>query len=298
MLARSVIVAFAAFSLAALGFAQQRSQQKPTHANVAYGEHPNQRFDFYQAEVQKPAPLVIYIHGGGFRAGSKDRVSADLVKRFLAAGIHFASVEYRFIQHQKLPVAHYDSLRALQVMRSRAEKWKIDKARVAAFGGSAGAQICMWLAFHDEMAKPDSADPIERESSRLAYVATNGGQTTMHMPWWIESIPGYEEPHRPTGEYFGDVEGEELRAVTKEISALDLISADDPPIHMSYRMAPDQPIPPPDKNRSGWQVHHVNFGIALKEKADALGVEAHLAYPGKAPAHRSQIDFFLAKFGR
>lgn len=36
-------------------------------------------------------------------------------------------------------------------MRSKAKEWNIDKERVATFGGSAGAQICMWLAYSDEM---------------------------------------------------------------------------------------------------------------------------------------------------
>ncbi len=201
------------------------------------------------------------------------------------------------IQHRKLPAAHHDCRRALQFLRSKAGAWNLDKARVGAFGGSAGAQLAMWLAFHDEMARPDAPDPIQRESTRLACVATRGGQTTMDFDWWQQSIPGYDAPHRDPFEVFAAESDEQLRALVEEVSALSLISADDPPIFMSYRMAPDAPLPSDPNRARGWKVHHVIFGVKLKEKMDALGVEAELKYPGAAPKYRTVSDFFQAKLG-
>ena len=87
-----------------------------------------------------------------------------------------------------LPTAHHDARRALQFICSGADNWNIDKNKVAAFGGSAGTQICMWLAFTDDMAKPESADPIERESTRLTCVATAGGQTGNSAEFWKQTI--------------------------------------------------------------------------------------------------------------
>ncbi len=49
----------------------------------------------------------------------------------------------------------------------KADDWNVDKTRVAAYGGSAGAGTSLWLAFHDDLADPKSADPVLRESSRL-----------------------------------------------------------------------------------------------------------------------------------
>lgn len=294
-LACSTLAAAALF--AAQLAAQQQDRPEPTFADVSYGPHGQQRFDFYQADADQPAPLVVYIHGGGFRGGSKNGVNARVVRRLLDAGIHVASVEYRFVQHRPLPAAHYDSLRALQTIRSKAEEWKIDKTRVGAFGGSAGAQLCMWLAFRDEMADPDSADPVERESSRLTVVATTGGQTTMDMEWWFANVPGYAEPHRPLKDYYGSAAPNQIRMIVEGISALSLISADDPPIHMSYRMPPEEPIPSDPNQATGWKVHHVAFGQALLKKMNALGVEAHLAYPGAKPKYADLTEFFLAKLG-
>ena len=64
-------------------------------------------------------------------------------------------------------------------MRSHAKEWNIDKTRIAASGGSAGACSSLYLAFHDDFADPKSADPIARESTRLFCAAVNVAQTTL-----------------------------------------------------------------------------------------------------------------------
>ena len=267
----------------------------PTYGDVKYGPYERNVLDFYQAESGKPAPVAVFIHGGGFRGGSKKSLNAGTLRELLVAGISVAALEYRLISDKPLPAAHHDSLRALQFIRSKAGQWNIDKKRLGAFGGSAGAQICMWLAFHDEMADPSSRDPVQRESSRLTCVATNGGQTTMDFDWWMRWIPGYDKPHRDRTETFGDVSPEELRKVLKDISALSLITADDPPIFMSYGMRPDDPVPDDPSRAGGWKVHHVMFGLKLKEKMDELGVEADLKYPEAQTTYRSSADFFITK---
>ena len=270
-------------------------RRAPTYSNVKYGPHERNVIDFYKAESEKPTPLVVYIHGGGFRGGSKRSLNRKVLKELLDAGISVAALEYRLISHKPLPAAHHDSLRALQYIRSKADQWNIDKTRIGAFGGSAGAQICMWLAFHDEMADSSSPDLLRRESSRLACVATNGGQTTMDFDWWKRWIPGYDKPHRDVVEAFGEITDQELHKVIQNISALSLISTDDPPIFMSYGMKPDDPVPTNAKRAQGWKVHHVMFGVKLKEKMDQLGVEADLKYPEVRTTYESIADFFIKK---
>ncbi|MDA7527582.1 alpha/beta hydrolase, partial [bacterium] len=163
-------------------------KKRPTHANVKYGKHDRQVFDIWLADTKEPAPLAIYIHGGGFRAGSKEKLNSKDLEQLLKAGISVAAINYRYVTMAPLPAAHNDSRRALQFIRSQAEDWNIDKTKVAAFGGSAGAQICMWLAFTDDMARPESDDPIERESTRLTCVATAGGQTSNSSEFWRKII--------------------------------------------------------------------------------------------------------------
>ncbi|MFN9957315.1 MAG: alpha/beta hydrolase, partial [bacterium] len=73
----------------------------------------------------------------------------------------------------------HDAARALQFVRSKADEWNIDKTRIAASGSSAGACTSLWLAFHPDLADPNSRDPIARESTRLLCAAVSGAQTTL-----------------------------------------------------------------------------------------------------------------------
>lgn len=153
----------------------------------------------------------------------------------------------------------------------------------------------MWLGFHKDMANPESEDPVKRESTRLTCVATGGGQTSMDMAKWREWISGYDKPHRNQAETFDAEAEDEMRKIVEDVSALNLICEGDPPIYMSYGMHPDDPIPEdPDKAR-GWKIHHVMFGIKLKEVMDSLGIEAHLLYPDVETPYASRDDFLISK---
>ena len=270
----------------------------PTYANVAYGDDERQVLDFYQAESHSPTPLVLWIPGGRFQRGGKDDVdderrvpdywqaletsfdpmwTAGTLRQLLDTGISVAAIDYRYLTTiPAIPGAFYDSRRALQLMRSQAPEWIIDKNRVAAFGSSAGAQIGMYLAFHEEMADPAANDPMARESTRLAAVSTSGGQTTVERDWWEQrNLAGTNDFN-----IWGVTSQSAIDEKVREVSALANISADDPPIFMSYNMAPGAPVP--DQSvAAGWKNHHVIFGLELKEKADQLGVEADLKYPGR-----------------
>lgn len=288
------------------------TKKTPSFANVKYGEHERNVFDLWLADTDQPAPLAIYIHGGGFKAGSKEKLKADELSQLLKAGISVAAINYRYVTTAPLPTAHHDARQALQFIRSKADEWNIDKARVAAFGGSAGAQICMWLAFSDDMANPQSSNPIERESTRLTCVATAGGQTSNDIEFWrnrigpllggkqeLESLSkplGKErDPEKVRIATWGAKTLEEANEIAKSCSAISIVSADDPPIFMSYGMSPTAKLPSDRKKVRGWLIHHVNLGIALKEKTDALNLEAHLMYPGARSEYKSQVEFFKDK---
>ena len=295
------------------GGGKSKSGREPSFGNVKYGEDERNVFDIWLADSETPTPLAVYIHGGGFKSGSKEKLKTEKLNALLEAGISVAAINYRFVTTDPLPTAHHDARRAIQFIRSKAGEWNIDTDRVAAFGGSAGAQICMWLAYSDDMADTTSNDPVERESTRLLCVATVGGQTSAERDFYIdnilplmgENVPvevlvksfnGENDPEEIRMKMWGADTLEEVNKTTKQCSALRLISPDDPPIFMSYGMAPDAKKPSGDKNRlRGWLIHHVVFGTKLKEKADELGVEADLSYPGSGSKYSSDVAFFRDK---
>jgi pimeloyl-ACP methyl ester carboxylesterase len=295
------------------GSGKSKSGRKPSFDNVKYGENERNVFDIWLADSETPTPLAVFIHGGGFKGGSKEKLKVEKIAALLDAGISVAAINYRFVTTDPLPTAHHDARRAIQFMRSKADEWNIDTNRVAAFGGSAGAQICMWLAYSDDMADATSDDPVERESTRLLCVATAGGQTSAERDFYIdnilplmgENVPievlvksfnGENDPEEIRMKMWGADSLEEVDEATRKCSALRLISPDDPPIFMSYGMAPDAKKPSCDKDRlRGWLIHHVVFGTNLKEKADELGVEADLSYPGSGSKYPSDVAFFRDK---
>jgi acetyl esterase len=126
----------------------------------------------------QPAPIVLYIHGGGFRQGDKSSLSPNAVRQYLNAGWAVAAINYRLTDTAPAPAAYLDCARALQHLRRHAERWNLDPTRVASTGGSAGAGTSMWLAFHDDLADPDSPDPIARQSTRLTCIAVTNGQSS------------------------------------------------------------------------------------------------------------------------
>ncbi|MBI2949561.1 MAG: alpha/beta hydrolase [Verrucomicrobia bacterium] len=76
-----------------------------------------------------------------------------------------------------------DVARAVRVVRSKAREWRIDPARIGVMGSSAGGHLASTLLTHFDSGRPDSDDPIERESSRpdlgiLCYPVITMGQFT------------------------------------------------------------------------------------------------------------------------
>ena len=151
----------------------------PTHTDVSYGQHERNVFDIWITQSNEPTPLVIYIHGGGFRNGNKSTINEESLRKFQEAGLSVAAIHYRLSGTGPYPIMMEDAARCLQTIRSRAEEWNLDSEKVACYGGSAGAGISLWLGFHEDLADPDSSDPIARQSTRITAAATRNGQSNV-----------------------------------------------------------------------------------------------------------------------
>jgi len=270
--------------------------------DVAYGEHKLQRFDLWPVpDADKPTPLVIFIHGGGFRSGDKAMVRAQTIEKFREAGIAFASLNYRLSDSGPYPIMMHDAARGLQTIRHRAAEWNIDPDRIACYGGSAGAGISMWLAFHDDLADPTSDDPIARQSTRILAAGSTNGQSAYDMHVfrdWFE-VPDLEMgPALPA--FLGIQDGSELNqpaivAKMKDASPIAHLSKDDQAdIYMLYSR-PNSKVTK-ETSHSIW-VHHVLLGLKLQEAMEKLGRECIVTGPDqpKDTEYGSLEDFLIAK---
>src|SRR5689334_10078751 len=100
---RTIWTAVVVAGLVAPAWAQEKKDKAPpaiapTVANFAYGKHERQVLDFWQAKSDKPTPMVLYIHGGGWRAGDKNSLGPAAIKSYLDAGISVAAINYRYTQ--------------------------------------------------------------------------------------------------------------------------------------------------------------------------------------------------------
>ncbi len=273
----------------------------PTQADVPYVWHPRHVLDFWRADAPDPTPLFVWIHAGGFRRGSKEIYPQALISECLDAGISVASINYRLSRHSPYPAQMQDGARAIQFLRSKAEEWKIDSDRFAAGGSSAGAGIAQWIGFHDDMADPESANPVARESTRLASVLALQMQSTYDPRVIKRLVPGDAYQNSALKALFGlpdtwdwdtDEIGPELDDDLEEASPIQHLTADDPPVFIFHSEIDDEP----------GNIHHPNFGVFLKSEMDKLGIsclrrmdsDCASARPGCYPG---MVEFLKKYFG-
>lgn len=283
---------------------QDEKWRKPSLAR--YGEHEKQAFDLYLVESEKPTPLFIWIHGGGFRGGDKRAVNAAMVRRFHEHGVSFASMNYRLSDVGPYPMQMLDAARGLQTIRYRAKQYNIDPSRIACGGSSAGAGISMWLLYHDDLANPTSDDPIARQSTRITCAISIAGQTS-YDPRTIQKLFNTNRVHEALVTFYRmkdekDLNRPELIKLFEDASIINHATAEDPPLYLFYPQA-NEPLP---ENSTGQQhIHHPKFGFYLKEKTDKLGLEVSLNLRedfksgdrNSADVTRHQVDWVLKHFG-
>ena len=237
--------------------------------------------------------MQVYIHGGGWIQGDKGRFQA--VEGNLKNGISVVAINYRLSGTDPLPAPVHDAARAIQFLRYKAKDWKIDKNKFVLTGGSAGGCTSLWLACHDDLADPDSDDPVERESTRVQGVAVAGAQSSIdpkQIEPWIGPMVYHAMIYQAVGE--DSIEAalenyDQHEVLYKEFSAINHLSQDDPPMFLGYNS--DLTVPAKSLGRG---IHHGMFGVKFKEKSKAVGHnKVHLSIKGtdQSETYTNSNDF-------
>jgi acetyl esterase len=249
----------------------------PTHPDVKYGPYARNVMDVWLATSDKPTPVLVSIHGGGFSGGNKG-VSGVLLSECLQSGISVVAITYRLSDEAKAPAQFLDSARAVQFIRFSAKEWNLDPSRIAATGGSAGAGISMWMGFHTDLADPKNDDPVLRQSTRLTCMAVVNGQTSYDPRFIRELFPDTDTYKVGALAKLFDVNPNNLDQLPKEkydlfeeVSPIHHLTRDGAPVLLIYNSTLETPI-----TSQGIGIHHAKFGKVLKEKMDALGIECQL----------------------
>lgn len=265
-----------------------------TFENVAYGPHAKQKVDVWRPQGDGPFPAVVYIHGGGWDGGAMvDAILGASLKRLLDRGVAVAAIGYRYLRDvardggAQPPVQGCldDAEAAVKFLQANAGRFRLDTARLALAGGSAGACTALYLGLKDGNAL------------NIAAVAPIIAQTSLdpkEMQAWIPDITygahafGYRTfadwlAHRADG--LVDIERISPAALARRIDP-----ARAPRVFLQY----GRPVPPGERAKD--PTHSPVFGERFKEICTARGIACDIGYGGRpsfGDAFDRLADFLL-----
>ena len=247
-----------------------------TRLAVPYGtDSKTQVLNFWEAPGDGARPLVIMIHGGGWHNGDYREFP---VHGFINQGISYASVEYRMLNEVSLPGPVMDAARALQFLKHNAAEYNIDPAKIILTGHSAGGLSALYLNYHDDLADPNNADPVLRESTRVLASAVKSAQTSIDPEvvgkWGMgKSIVEHVMLHDSVGLVAKGGMTATQKALHKEFSPINHVDSKDPPVFDTT--VGDTSLPCKDIKDC---IHHHEFAHRLKMKADSLGAQVYIEH--------------------
>lgn len=269
----------------------------PTHADVSFGPHPHQLLDIYLPKKGTgPFPAILWF--GGIWKASKHPANLGF---FDAKGIAVIAVETRTMEDataekQKEPIAFVqtDAIRAVQFVRHHAAKWNLDPSRLAAGGGSQGAQPALFAGCSREQADPLANDPIERESSRVACVAAYRCQPTLDPKRMQEWVPGVQWGAPALGCAFEESlkRREELLPILKKWSPDYLLHNDAAPMFFENEWGLTQPK---DITQANYDVHSPRWAVGFQKLALSSGATCFVKFPAHPVSEYADIWNFVAE---
>jgi acetyl esterase/lipase len=160
------------------------------------------RLDLYLPEkADKPLPLIIWIHGGAWLAGSKDDPSPAL--RFTSDGYAVAQVGYRLSQEARFPAQIHDCKAAVRWLRANAAKYNLDPNKSVAWGSSAGGHLVALLGTSGGVTELEGHVNDLKDSSRVQAVVDWFGPTDFLHIGDAESDIGHNAPESPESKLIG-----------------------------------------------------------------------------------------------
>jgi acetyl esterase/lipase len=197
--------------------------------DIAYvtNGHERQKLDlFIPPGATNPLPLIIWVHGGAWRAGSKENCPA---LRYLERGYAVASLNYRLSQHAVFPAQIEDCKAAVRWLRAHAGEHNLNPDRFAAWGSSAGGHLVALLGTTGDVKAFDVGENL-KVSSRVHAVVdffgpTDFTQMSKHSP---PDSMNHDAPDSPESLLIGGAI-QENKAKAAKANPITYVSKDDPP---------------------------------------------------------------------
>lgn len=176
---------------------------------------------YYPAENNGRFPVAMYVHGGGWSSGDKEKGAGALdMPQLQGAGFLVVAVNYRLAPEYQFPAMIEDVKCAVRSLRAHADEYNLDPDRIGAWGGSAGGHLVSMLGTTDASAGFDVGEYLEY-SSRVQAVVDMFGPADLTV--------GFEG--NPTSKVENVVFGGFDPALASPVT---YVTADDPPFLMLH----------------------------------------------------------------
>jgi acetyl esterase/lipase len=217
---------------------------------------------YLPSDMDRPVPVVVWIHGGGWRSGSRGQVGARWLTEH---GYAVASISYRFSQQAIFPAQIEDCLAAVRWLRAHADEHGLDGGRIAVAGTSAGGHLAALMGTAADVEEFHVGEHLEHSGRVQAVIDFFGPSdfTAISRP--------RRGPVRLHAEelLLGGPVTEKLE-LARAASPVSHIDPDDPPFFIVHGTE-DRVVPPRQSE-------------LLHEALEAAGVESHLhLIPGGGP---------------
>ena len=128
-------------------------------------------------------PAMIVCPGGSYRALASNHEGRQVAAYLNSLGIAAFVLRYRLGPRYHHPIELGDAQRAIRILRSHAEEWRLDRARIGIMGFSAGGHLAMSASTLFDAGNPGSADPVDRSGSRPDIAVLGYPVISMTAPW-------------------------------------------------------------------------------------------------------------------
>ena len=256
------------------------------YQNIEYGKNERNKLDIIIPKSNSKTPLVIYLHGGGYKGGKKEHTyrknNIGRISEILNNKIAFATINYSFLNNEDGLISSLnDAKLALQFLKYNHNKFNLDYNIVVIWGVSSGANSVLWLGLSDDMADLKSENKVLRESTRVQGIVSVNGAHSFNSQNWKKMINMSDKIFDFMIKRFLKYPGMDvdkwlvnykLKKYQEAIDYFDFMDSSDPPMLVANYgdMVP--------KSISSFN-HHPIHAKYLMQRADSLSIENYVFAP-------------------
>ena len=196
--------------------------------------------------ADEPLPLIVYIHGGAWRGGSKREGIAFLTPSVASGKYAGATIDYRLSNETIWPGQVHDCKAAIRWLRANAKKFNIDPQRIGVIGGSAGGHLAAMLGVTGSVERLEGkVGDHQDQPSRVSCVVDEFGPTELLAMSEFPSDIEHDSPESPESRLVGGPI-QERKDAARSASPITYVSSDDPPFLLIH--GTDDPLVPYDQS--------------------------------------------------